>query len=259
MHARAWIGLCLGFFGSIGCSAPGAMFTPRLGQLDPSGDIGIQQGSSVSATSDVEALGLEKDSSVIGGRVDVEFGAHLTVSASQSSHDGDGTAQATISSGGVTITAGTPVSSELDLGVYDAMLTWDLVPTDAFELGLGVGVAAFDVDATFTDQTSGESVSTDQVLPLPLVVGRVGFSIWRIDVSGLVGWMEFDYDGDDVSMLDADVMAALRLLGDDGGLAGHLAIGYRFISAEVDYEDGSDAVQADLDFEGPYIGLALSI
>jgi hypothetical protein len=241
------------------CSAPGASITPRFAQVDVDGDIGVQQGSSVNAQASVDSLGLEKADSVIGLRVDVDFGGHWTFSAQDSTHDGDGTADATLSQGGVTINVGDPVSTEFDLGLYSAAVTWDLMPTDALELGLGVGVTAFDIDANITETAGGQTVSTDEMLPVPFLAGRIGFAMGPVDVSGLLGWVSIDYSGDEATFLDLDTMAKVRVFGDDDRLAGWIALGYRFLNAEVAYEDGSDSVDADIDFSGPWLGLVLSL
>ncbi|MCE9594493.1 MAG: hypothetical protein K8S98_09885 [Planctomycetes bacterium] len=240
------------------CSAPSASITPRYMQFDIDGDIGVQQGSSVSAQASVDSLGLEKDDSVIGVRVDLELGGHWTLSAQDSKHDGDGTADATLSQGGITINTGDPVSSKLDLGLYSAAVTWDLLPTDAVELGLGLGVTAFDLDAKITEKLGGQSVSTNELLPVPFLAGRVGFELGPVDVSGLLGWVSINYSGDEASFLDFDGMARMRIFGDGDRLAGWIALGYRYLDAEVAYEDGSDSVDADIQFSGPWLGLVLS-
>ena len=76
--------------------------------------------------------------------------------------------------------------SDLDLGLYSAMLTWDLLPSEKVELGLGLGVTALDVAAKFTDLTNPGTVETDQVLPIPIVAGRLGFDVWKLELSALV-------------------------------------------------------------------------
>jgi hypothetical protein len=241
------------------CHAPTASVMPRIGQFDVGGDIGIQQGSSVSAQNSVDALGLTKDTSVFSGRADLEFGAHLTLTAQSSNHDGDGTADVTFSSGGVVINAGDPVRSELDLGLYTAAVTWDLFPGDTVELGLGLGATVFDIDAKFTDKTTSQAVSTQQTLPVPMLEGRAGVNLGPVELSALLGWIDIHYSGDKASFLDVDAMARVRFAGKKGGVAGYVGAGYRFVNADVSYSDGGDSVDANLDFNGPWIGLALSI
>lgn len=240
------------------CSAPSARVIPRFGQFDVDGDIGVQQGTSVNAKASVDALGLEKDDSVIGVRVDAQLRRHWTFSFQDSTHDGDGVADATLSQGGVTINVGDPVSSEFDLGLYQAAVTWDLLPTDTAELGIGLGITGLDVKAKITETVGNQSVDTDELVAVPVLAGRFGVALGPVDVSGLLGWISVDYSGDEVSFLDFDGMASVRLLGDGDRLAGWIAVGYRYVDAEIAYDDGGDAVDAQIDFSGPWIGLMLS-
>src|SRR5262249_54108985 len=64
-------------------------------------------------------------------------GTHATFELSDSSHDGSGTLQADVSDGTTTIPAGTAVDSKLDLVLGEALVTWDFVPGDLVEAGLG--------------------------------------------------------------------------------------------------------------------------
>ncbi|MCC6407571.1 MAG: hypothetical protein IT453_10405 [Planctomycetes bacterium] len=240
------------------CSAPSARIMPRYAQLDIGGDIGVQQGSSVTAQASVDALGLEKDDGVLGARIDAQLGGHWTFSFQSSTHDGDGVADATLSQSGFTINVGDPVSSKLDLGLYQGAVTWDLLPTDVVELGLGLGVTAVDIDAEITEKIGGESVATNEIVPIPVLQGRLGFDLGPVEVEGLLGWVSIDYSGDEATFLDFDGMASWRFFGDDDRLAGWLALGYRYVDVEVAYDDSGDSVDAQIDFSGPWLGLALS-
>lgn len=249
---------CLAALALAACSAPSIVITPRVSRLDIGGDVGAQQGSSVAASASIGSLGLDADPSVFGGRVDIEGAGHWTFSAQQSTHDGQGFADAQLSSGSGTINVGDPVASQFDLGLYSGAVTFDLAPTDAIELGLGVGVTALDVKARFTDQLSSQTVSTDEVLPVPFLAGRVGFDLGSFEVSSLVGWIRVDYDGNQASFLDVDSMARVRFLGDSDRVAGYFAVGYRFLNVSAEYSKDGDAIDVDVDFDGPWIGLALS-
>ncbi len=241
-----------------GCHAPTAAIMPRLGQFDISGHLGVQQGSSVSATNSVDSLGLQKDSSVFSGRVDIDCGPHITLSAQDSSHDGDGVAQVTLSSGGQSINSGDQVHSELSLGLYSAAMTWDFIPGDTAELGLGIGITALDVHAKLTDKTNPATVETKQAVPVPLIEGRAGVNLGPVELSALLGWIDVRYSGDRAALFDADLMARVRVLGKRGGVAGYLGVGYRIVDVKAEYQDNGDSADASIDFKGPWIGVALS-
>ena len=242
------------------CSTPRLDVTPRWGTLDIDGNLGVSTGA-VAAKADLNTAGLQKDDSVLGARVDFDWGpSHLMVSGQQSEHGGDGTLDATLSSGGTTITAGTAVTSEFDLGLYSAAYTFDFVPTDLVEVGLGLGVSYLDISASFQDQTTMEIIDGDQGLPVPVLAARLGTRIWRIDASLQAQGMSASVDGNDLTYVDLDFMAKLRLLGGEDHLGGHLTAGYRWVDLELDYEnDDGDQVDGDMTFSGPYIGLTLSI
>ena len=58
-----------------------------------------------------------------------------------------------------------------------------------------------------------------------------------------------------VVSFDASVVGS----GTTGGrVAGHVAIGYRFLNVKADYESNGDSVNFDVNFRGPWIGLSLS-
>jgi hypothetical protein len=241
------------------CSLPRLDVTPRFGTFDIEGSAGISESGTV-AKADLETAGLEKDDSVFGVRADFDWGpSHVMVSGQQTTHDGDGTLEATFTSGGVTIPAGAEVASELDLGLYTGAFTFDFIPTDLVEVGVGLGVSYVDVDASFQEEGTGETIETDEQIPVPVLAARLGTRIWRLDASLQASGLKWSYDGNDIYLVDLDLLAKLRLFGGDEHLAGHLTAGYRWVDLELDYEDGDDSVETDATFQGPYIGLTLSI
>jgi hypothetical protein len=43
------------------------------------------------------------------------------------------------------------------------------------------------------------------------------------------------------------------------GVAGHLMLGYRWLDLDLEYEDSGEEVELDATFQGPYLGLVLSL
>jgi hypothetical protein len=243
------------------CSAPRLEVEPRLAQVDIDGRVGVST-SSVSATNSTSAMGLEQDDAVLAGRVDLDFGPiNMSVLLQGSSHSGSGALTAGMSQGGVTLPATTPVDSDLDVTIGSAMATWDFFPGDMFELGLGLGVAAIDFDGkiTSTDPGNPGSITLNETVPLPVVALRAAVAFGRFEVSGLVGGISGTYDGDDVTYYDADLRGKVRFLGDGDHLAGFISLGWRTVKADVEYDDSGDHVDADLEFNGPYLGIALAL
>jgi len=247
------------------CSAPSLAVLPRGGTFEPDGEValsGSAGGVGVSSSNSVEALGLVEDEGVPGLRADLAWGGLcLTLSYQQSAHGGEGTLEAEISDDTISLPAGTMVDSEFDMGLGEALLTWDFLPGETFELGLGLGAALFDLDVSVTDELSGETVDPEaETFLAPLVAVRAGARLGPFDVRALLGGIDFSLDDDDAALYDLDVFARLNLLGTPGAAHAALVVGYRLLDLEVDYDDDdSNDVEADLDFSGPYVGLSVGL
>jgi hypothetical protein len=253
MHSRV-LALAL-----LAASCTSVSVIPRYGRLDIGGHIGMNSTSSgASGTNDLKDAGLVDDTSVPSGRVDLELGGtHTTFELSDSSHDGSGRLTADVSDGTTTIPAGTAVDSKLGLVLGEAIVTWDFVPGDLVEAGLGIGVSGFDVDTRFTAPSLSASVGAHAFLPVPIVAGRAGLDFGRFDVSALLGGMDVHVDGKDATVVDLDVMARLKIIGAVGKRIGAIVLGYRYTDMKLDYSDSDKKVDADMRFSGPYIGLSV--
>ena len=242
---------------ALAASCTSVSVIPRYGGYDLGGHVGISSSGSPQKN-DLKGIGLEDDSSVPGGRVDLEAGGtHLTVAASDSSHGGSGTLQRTISEGGTTIPAGTAIDSEFDVTLVEGMVTWDLVPGDLVEAGIGLGVVVLDLDAEFTAPSLSATVATDEVLPVPVLALRAGLDLERFDVSAVLGAMDVHAGGDEIAVYDLDLMARFRVLGAAGRRIGAIVAGYRYVDAAAEYDDSDSDVDAVVRLSGPYIGISL--
>jgi hypothetical protein len=241
------------------CSTPRFQVMPRYMPVDIDGGFGISS-TGIDASNDLDDIGVEKDSGVIGARVDLKWGMpHLTLSTQTSAHDGNGTLTADLGQDGTTIPAGADVHTDLDLGLHQAVLTFDLAPTDIVELGLGLGVTAIDLDMKVTDDDTGETIDTDEAVPLPVLALRGAVRQGNFEVAALVTGMSLDISDVDVSFFDVDVFGRWKFLGGDDHLRGSLVIGYRMVTLDVEYDDGDDEVELDMDLTGPYIGLQFGL
>jgi hypothetical protein len=252
---------------SSSCSTTHFSVLPRAGKFDPDGEIAVSGDAGtigLDATNSVEALGLVEDDGVPGIRGDVDWGvACLTLAWQQSENGGTGTLEAEISDDDTTIAAGTDIESVFDFGLGEALVTFDVIPGDTFELGLGLGAAVFDLDVSVTDLLTGEVVDPEQeTFAAPLLAVRAGVQVWRLDVQALLGGIDFSYDGDSASLYDLDAFVRLSLFGRaDRSGHGALVLGYRLFDLDVEYDDeeGSGSVDADVSFDGPYAALSLGL
>lgn len=249
------IALCL----PTACGLPQAGVSMRYLNLDVEGDLLVTQGAATSS-SDLDTMGFEKDSGVLSPRVDFEWGGfHMSASQSNSDHSGQGTVEATLEYEGVTLSSGENVQSDFELGLTNLLMTWDLIPSDTFELGLGVGAMLMDLDANIMSlDNPGNNVELDEQLPIPMLVGRAGLEIAGFDLEGVLGGISVNVDGDEATVLDLDVSLQYELIDIGGAVYGELMIGYRSYDIDVQYDDDSNAVDFDSSFSGPYFGITLS-
>jgi len=247
------------------CASTHLSVLPRYGKFEPDGEIAVSgdAGVGVNASNSVEALGLVEDDSAPGIRADLDWGsARMTLAWQQSEHGGAGTLEAEISDDDTTIAAGTPIDSVFDMGLGELLVTFDVIPGDMFELGLGFGATVFDLDVAVTDSTTSETVDPDQALfGAPLLAVRAGVQFWRVDLQALLGGIDISYEGDSASLYDLDAFARLSLFGRADRRHGALVVGYRLMDLDVEYDDenGSGAVDADVSFAGPYVALSLGL
>lgn len=237
---------------------PSLVAIPRYGGLDISGDV-LVSANSASVGSDVGELGFEDDSSVFQPRLDFAWGpAHVAASAYWAEYEGTGTAESQLDLGGVVISAGEQVESSLELTSANVVATFDLVPTDIIDVGIGLGARYIDFAGNVRSLSSGNSIASAEVIALPVAAARVAVALGPFEVSAVGSGLTGSYSGIDATVLDVDVMGEYtfeRFL----GFHGSLVVGYRYITIEVDYTDQGSDVEADLDFSGPYVGLALGI
>jgi len=239
------------------CAAPTIAVEPRLVTLKLDGEVKATSGASTASNS-LDRVGLTDDQGAFGARVDAKWlSPHLTVSGFQSSHGGNGVLEADVSQGGITITAGTKVASDLDLGILNSLVTFDLAPTDALEAGLGLGVSLFDVDVGIRDKTTGDDVSSAEAFGLPVLAGRLGGKLGPIELEALLSGLSAKVDTDSVGFHDFDLSARMRVLGKGDHATGMVVIGYRDIELDLNYDDSGTAVDSTIGLSGPYVGLRL--
>jgi hypothetical protein len=246
--------LALGALGA--CTTPGLDVIARVQQAELGGSVGANSSGVALQSNDVaNDLGMNDSESEFGARADLSFGAgKWTFAWSPASFSGDGTLSTDITQGGTTIPAGTAVSSDVKMNVGTLLWTFDFVPTDTVELGLGAGLQVLDFDGNVSDGV--DTVSLNQTVPVPVLAGRAGISFGPFDVSVLLSGIQIKESGDEGRLFDADVMGRWRFF---GGVAGHLAfsavLGWHKSDVKLDYTDSNDHVDADLNVSGLYYGL----
>jgi hypothetical protein len=240
------------------CSAPTLDASVRYGLNSLDGDILTGTGGTVVANS-FNDLGLNDDEPTPGATVDFKWGSpHLSISTQSSSFSGSGVLSSQLEIGGDIISVGADVDSNIDVGVTSAILTFDLAPTSALELGIGVGVVALDLNLRFREDLSGTTVESDEVIPIPVLAARAGMEFGDWEVGGVVSGLDIEVDGDSVQFVDLDVFGKYHFAGGQDRISASFLFGYRSTDLTVDYADSGDQVDANLTVAGPYIGLRFS-
>lgn len=243
------------------CAVPSVDVMPRYGQSNLEGHFGVRDGGSgtVSVT-DLSKAGFGDDDGYLSGRVDIDFGSPmLSISTQQTSHTGRGITTTALSASGGAVPANAMVDTDMDFGLHQVNLTFDFVPTDLIDAGIGFGVAVVDVDARLTEVSTTNSVQTDEVLPIPELVAHVGLDLGDFEVRALASGFQISTGGDDLSFLDVDIMARHHLFGFSERLSGSIALGYRSTKLSIDYEDDGDQIDVAFRFNGPYLAFVFSL
>ena len=244
------------------CSTPRLDVMPRIERTKFGGSIAGSSGGATPTKNDLDGdLGLGTTQSEFGARADLAFGAgKWTFAWSPASVSGSGTLNGDITQGGVTIPAGTAVTTDLKMDMGTAIWTHDFFPGDTVELGLGLGAHLIDFHSTITstDPLTPGTATFDQPIPVPVLAARAGLAFGPFDASALFSGLKVNAGGVDATFVDADLMARYRFFGGVGGrLAGAAVLGWRKTDIKADYTSGSDSANLDLNVSGIYYGFSI--
>ena len=225
----------------------------RYTLLTPGGKMGSIVAGDTKYT-DLNQLGMDDAEGAfsvsLGGRYDR---TRVFMSGQQSSFSGAGTTAEDIVKGGITIPAGTPLDTVMDLGIYSFVATYSLIP-GKHELGIGAGLMVMDFSVSYTAQNTGANITIDETSPMPLLAVS-GTTHWKQFIfQGVIGGAAANYDGNKVAYGSIDLTARYMFY-QRGRQGGMVSLGYRYIPLNIDVNYENSAFKADLDFAGPYLGL----
>ena len=236
----------------LACVSPTLDVGVHYGEYSLDGGLGFGSGG-ISGTTPLRRIGLGDDSPV-GASATVGLGSTMLLfSATTPSFKGSGTFDANIDIGGVTINQGADVTSELNIGMYQGLLLFEIIPGSTVDLAIGLGVNMLDLSGSFTEDGTQTKLSLDQAIPIPVLATRAGVELGPVGLSALVTWMGVSYEGSDLDALDLDLRAQMDIFGPMIGYAG-----YRNTSLDIFYQDGSDFGDFDVSISGFYIGTGVS-
>jgi len=220
------------------------------------GEFGYVKDDVPDITLDLDDLGLDEKavSPIIGGVIN--FGRRWTLRLDYFGyHDnGKSTADFEFDFDDITYPVGARLDSSIDVDIYVANLSYNFISTERARLGVGLGVHTADLDLEIsgtanagpekTDVGTGE---TELLVPLPnlYVMGAYSFTD-RFIVRCGAGWMSLnsgDWSGTLYFYNAFFEYWPFRYAG--------LGAGYRFVSADIEYEPGHKKETYDIDLPGP--------
>ena len=248
---------CVTVLLATGCAIPSVDVAPRYGIMNLDGTYGLENADSAGdptvAPADLSTAGLDTDNGYIGAKIELDLGVPVfTLSTQSTKHGGDGTLSATV--GAIFVTS--PVATNLDLGLHTLLLTWDVVPTDYVDIGIGLGATVIDLDASIAG--AGEEETADETIPVPVLGIRARVELGDFRFSALLSGMSLDLGSDKANFYDIDVLAEYHLFGGDDRLGGSIGLGYRSTVLDFEYEDGGDSIDVEVDLNGPYVAMVFS-
>lgn len=237
-----------------------AAFFPVSGEFDTS-STAVSSGGSTEFDGAVDLNSDESSSFLLGGRVGfAPFELSVSTFGYEGSHSGrvtGGTVFDGQSLGGPT---DYDIDADMELGATQALLGFDLVnlPPGRVALLLGVDFLDFDTLAFTLPQSVGgvpagtrQDLLVDEQVPLP-VVGVRG-DVWLpfdLSLGGTLAGGALEYDDVDYTMFDLDVALAW-----EPGYHVQVLLGYRIIEVSLDGVVEGVTADADLGFDGPYLGV----
>jgi len=228
--------------------------------LDIEGNFGLQPSSNIiTLTSDAKALGL-KEETVFQPRVDFDWKDwHLWLIGFQADYSGSGTLEAKIQVGALPpIAKGTPVRTDAGFQYLTANFVYDLLPTDAVDLGLGLGGGLIHYELAFKSEVSPISAGLDDTLPFVFPIARVAKEIGNLGLMGTIGGLAVELGAHDITYMQIDLGVHYRIFDQDKKLRGNVTLGYQYFDMDYVYEGQSSIGIIDVILSGPYLGVTLS-
>ncbi len=244
-----------------GCGVPTGRISARGGPLYLDGGVGTNQlGGNVRGQASAKDLGLDDPEIAFQPKAEVDWGGfNISLDGFAVGYSGNGTATVGLDIGNrPPIEQGAAVHTKLDLSYLMLKATFDLIPTDVIDVGIGLGGGIVDYDLSVNEILGVGSFETVETLPIIYPVIRVGSLIGPVRIAGYLGGLALSYDGNKIKYIDGEIYAGVRLFGADSRLQGWVSLGYRYIDFEYEYESKGSDVELDARVTGPYLSLEIT-
>jgi hypothetical protein len=211
-------------------------------------------------------LGLTNETSVFWGDFAWQFAERWKFRLNYSSFDANGERVQTTGGNWNDLEwgIGARLSTDFEMELYIADLTWDFLKTEKGHLGVGAGIHAVDIDLAVALEVgggingSGDFVEVDSdansvLAPLPNVSLSGGYLIAdKVYLSGSLGFFSLEYDKYDGSLFSARAAVEWRPWQHVG-----LGAAYQYVNLELDVDGDSKQEYYDFRFYGPILFLSV--
>ena len=207
-----------------------------------------------------KVLGLEESSTTAFFSYQWRFKEKWSLQALYSQMEAEGNKLATkdFNYDGVDYTAGIRLDTDFNLDTYLVAVNYSWIRDDKKEIGLGVGLHAFDIDTTIAAaigvdgvERNGARTNSEITAPLPNLRAYGTYMITpRWEVSAALGWLSFAYEDYDGGYLFLTAYTEYRF-------TDRFGMGLSLQAAEIDvtHEDGSGKEKFDIELYGPSLYL----
>ncbi len=211
-------------------------------------------------------LGLSDETEVFWGDFSWQFAERWKFRLNYSSFDAKG--QQIQSTGGnwdgLEWAVGARLSTDFEMELYIADLTWDFLKTEKGHLGVGLGLHAVDLDLALVLEVGG-SVGDEEgyvpvdgdanslVAPLPNLSLSGGYLIGeKVYLHGSLGYFSLEYDKYDGTLFSARGAVEWRPWKNVG-----LGAAYQYVELDLEVDQNSKQEFYDFEFYGPVLFLSV--
>jgi outer membrane protein len=195
------------------------------------------------------------DETKVAGRLKIDMPAfvpNIYLVAAPMEFEGTGSKSTALNFGDITFDASADLRSKITLNQYDVGLYYGLpfVKTgtlDKLNVDVGLNVRIADFKAEITGASGGVTVSESQSLTLPIPMLYVGVQFMPISA------LAIEAEGRGIAVGDNKLYSLTGRVRYNFAGPVFLAGGYRYDKLEIDQDD----VDADIEFQGPFVELGL--
>jgi outer membrane protein len=189
------------------------------------------------------------------GRVKIDmplFIPNIYLVAAPMEFEGTGSKSTTLNFGDITFDAAADLNSKLTLNQYDVGFYYGLpfvktATLDKLNVDVGLNIRIADFEAEITGASGGTSVAETKSLTLPIPMLYVGVQFTPISA------LAFEAEGRGIAVGDNRLYSLIGRVRYNFAGPVFLAGGYRYDKLEIDEE----SVDAEIDFQGPFVELGL--